>query len=121
MPVGQERCPPITVVAKYFEVPVALKRETWDEHIARRHPEVLPYFDHVISTIEDPRIIGRDVRHPERVYFYRRWPDISDFPAEWMQVLVLLEQHAPMGKLLSAWAARRIGGKEIIWRAENQT
>jgi len=59
--------PPITVVAGHLDVAVAIQRETWDEHVAVRHPEVLPYLDHVVGTIENPEMIARDARHRERV------------------------------------------------------
>ena len=120
MNIEQDRFPPITVIAEHFGVPVAFRRDVWEGHVAQRHPEVLPYFDHAISTIEEPEIIARDQRHPERVYFYRRWPEITDFPGKWLQVLVLLPEAASKGIVLSAWAARRIGGKETIWHATDQ-
>ena len=77
----------------------------------------MPYFDRVIATIEQPEMVARDGRHRERVYFYRRWPGIQDFPARWLQVLVLLPEDAVMGRFLSAWASRETGGKETLWRA----
>ncbi|MBD3293701.1 MAG: hypothetical protein GF393_12310 [Armatimonadia bacterium] len=121
MTIEQDRFPPITVLAGYFDIPVAIRRATWDDHVATRHPEVLSYFDHVVSTIEEPHVISRDRRHPERVYFYRQWPEIVDFPGKWLQVLVLIPRGARRGSVISAWAARRIGGKETIWRASDQS
>ncbi len=110
----------MTVRSALLNAAVAVHGETWDEHVALRHPEVLPFFDYVVGTIEAPEMIARDARHTERVYFLRRWPDEMGFPATWLHVLVLLPPCAMEGRFLSAWASRRIGGREIIWRASDQ-
>jgi len=109
---------PMTVVAGHFGTPVVITRRTWHGHVVEGHPEMKPYLDLVMATIEEPDVIARDTRHPGRVYFNKRWADISDFPAAWLQAMVLLPRDGSFARLLSAWPARRVGGKEIVWTAE---
>ena len=87
--------PPITVRAGHLAAAIAIDRQTWDGHVAVRHPEVSPYLDCVIGTIEQPETIARDATHPERVYFLKHWPDVPHFRRNWLQVLVLLPLGCP--------------------------
>lgn len=112
---------PMTVVGRHFGVPVLITRERWYGYVSDGHPEMRPYADLVVATIEQPDVVGRDTRHRERVYFWKRWPDIPDFPAAWLEAMVWLPWDGSVGRLLSAFPVRRVGGKNVIWIAGRST
>jgi len=110
----------MTVLAGHLEVPIVITRGTWQGHVVERHPEMGPYLELTIAALEAPDVIGRDSRYPERVYFWKKWPDVRDFPAAWLEVMVVLPTDGRFGRLLSAFPVRSVAGKEIIWTAAGQ-
>lgn len=56
----------------YSGMPVVLSKNTWDNHICIRHPEMKPYLKEVQETIEQPRIVAKSSISPEsQIYFNR--------------------------------------------------
>jgi hypothetical protein len=50
---------------------VSLSAETWDRHIAIKHPEMARRLDLVKAAIVDPELIQEEPGRPNSVYYYR--------------------------------------------------
>lgn len=79
---------------------VVLLARIWSEKIAPDHPELAPYRDEVVQTVERPDHTEPD-ELPGRTRFYRR----SVGPSRWLLVVVSYEQEP--ARIITALANRK--------------
>lgn len=79
---------------------IVLYARTWDEKIARDHPELKPHLMEVPRTVIAPDHVEPDPRANRRRY-YRR----NVGPSRWLLVVVSFEQEP--GRIITALAVRK--------------
>lgn len=87
-----------------------------EEHIAQRHPDLLPQFMHAIGeTLEDPDEIRRSARFVGARLFSRRFETVRDGK---YVVVIVVSDAAPSERhwIITAYLARKLSkGREVEW------
>jgi len=92
-----------------FGNPVELRRERW-AHIAREHPEVVPFKNRIGEVLKDADYIKRSVRDINVLMYYKYYNDI--FSGKYLLVVV---KKAIRSFILTCYITDMIKKGETLW------
>ena len=98
------------------KVPVRMTNERW-LHISNGHPEIAPFYDTILETIEKPDIIYKGI---ENEYIATKKILYNEKP--FFIVVVYKEASDKDGFVITAFLTNKTGylnKKEIIWKQKN--
>jgi hypothetical protein len=98
----------------YLNGEVELSHER-EQHIAERHPDLLPeHRERVSTTLADPDQVRRSKRFGSARQFSRWYPDLS--AGKHVVVVVVSTEGKGRHWVITAYIARRLAQGEVEWR-----
>ena len=99
-------------------VPVFCNRETWEEHIARRHLEVSGPEEAVRLVISQPLYVYRDARYSNRKVYYLPFVLPAPYDRFYLKVVVAydMEGGRMKGQVITAFGEETVReSDELLW------
>lgn len=94
---------------------VVLTEETYNAHIAPKHPDIVP--DWIVEVIEEPDIIAQSFRKKQRICYYKRGILPPAYGQDYLKVVIRQRALGKTSYVCTAFPARRIKPEErIIWK-----
>jgi hypothetical protein len=95
--------------------------DTWQRHIAVRHPEVRGMLDLVAETISSPQVVMEQQQGPGSVWFYYRLTGRSFYRHNdiYMSVVVDLDEATKAGVVKTAHLVKEIRKGRVVWMKRN--
>ena len=101
----------------YLKGEVELTEER-EQHIAQRHPDLLPeYRDRIAETVGDPDQVRRSLRFGRAKLFSRWYADIRQGKHV---VVVMVSEEEPMERhwIITAYLARSLAEGDVEWKRD---